>query len=73
MFFGSLDARSQTCQIVCTLVEVSMVEVVLVLEQDFWHGNDEIDCYSMFATTRRLERVAASRVDACRAFVRQLV
>lgn len=43
MLLGSLDACRQTCQIVCALVEVSMVEVILVLKQRLGHGDDEID------------------------------
>ena len=64
-----LDAGRQTCQVVRTLVEVSMVQVVFVLKEARRHGHDKVDRKLVIIACRNLQRVAASRIDTSRSFV----
>lgn len=68
VFLGALDPRCQTSQVVCPLVEVSVVEVILFLEQSFGYRDHEVNRQFFLRTNRGLQRVTPCGIYAGGAF-----
>ena len=73
MLLGILYASCQACQIECAFVEISIVEVVLFLEDGLGHRHNKVDPCVLFRLGRSLERIATGSIYARGSLVMEFV